>query len=720
MRVRAALGVALLLPMFAAGPALAGTSGAPVKTTALAGAKRTAGPRLVAARVSRGRAAETGVRLSFTRIDPKPAVGPDSTVTIRGVVRNGTGQPLSGLVVALHSSPNPLSSRAELGAARPTPPRVSKMAQLPGPIAAGATKAWSLQVKEATALQYQAFGVYPISVTVSDAAGRLAELPTFLTFVPKNMNAVKKTKIAWVWPLIDRPHQLAGNDFTDDDLANALKPTGRLGVLTNAAAAAKSKTPVTWAIDPLLVSEAQLMTKPYTVQAGGAKPRSPDAQKWLDTVRTAAASYFPTPYADPDAVALVRQGATAQLDQAYNLRQPTTTYLGPSSGPAISWPADGLADQKTLNQLAGRGPTTFLLSSAELAPDANLTFTPDATSTVPISHKGTRPAVAYDSVIASVISGNTGSPAAQVLAEQRFLAETAMMTSEQPAQQRSLVVAPADRRWNPSPAFAKELLSWSSQAPWLQSVSLQSVATARTADARTLQHYTSADAARELKSDYVNAVLSTNDGARNFGKIYLPPRNDFVTGVLNASSSYWRTSRVQGFSALDAMNKQLNVLVDSVKFGQGGGQDSRRLVGRSGIVPFSISNGLNETIRVKLRISSTLQQALQVCSGRSPDCDVGGVRTIPAHGLDTVPVAMEASVNRITDVEVQVRTPDGKHAIGPVRIVHIDTNGLGLPALLITGGGLAVIFFGVGVRAVRARRRRRETENPHDGHPGAV
>jgi hypothetical protein len=162
------------------------------------------------------------------------------------------------------------------------------------------------------------------------------------------------------------------------------------------------------------------------------------------------------------------------------------------------------------------------------------------------------------------------------------------------------------------------------------------------------------------------------------------------------------------------------VLVDSVKFGQGGGQDSRRLVGRSGIVPFSISNGLNETIRVKLWIRSTIQQALQVCSGRFQACIVGGVRTIQPHGLDTVPVPMEASVNRITDVQVQVLTPDGKHAIGPVRIVHIDTNGLGLPALLITGGGLAVIFFGVGVRAVRARRRRRETENPHDGHPGAV
>ncbi|MCW2941485.1 MAG: hypothetical protein JWN00_4470 [Actinomycetia bacterium] len=716
MRVRAALGVALLLPVFAAGPALAGTSGAPVKTTALAGAKKTAGPRLAAARASRGRAAETGVKLSFTKIDPKPAVGPDSTVTIKGVVRNATGQPLSGLVVALHSSPIPLSSRAELGAARPTPPRVSKMAQLPGPIAAGATKVWSLQVK-ATALQYKAFGVYPISVTVSDAAGRLAELPTFLTFVPKNMNAVKKTKIAWVWPLIDRPHQLAGNDFTDDDLANALKPSGRLEVLTSAAA--HSKTPVTWAIDPLLVSEAQLMTKPYTAQAGGAKP-SPDAQSWLGTVRAVAASYFPTPYADPDAVALVRQGATAQLDQAYNLRQPTTTFLGPSSGPAISWPADGLATQKTLNQLAGHGPTTFLLSSAALAPDPNLTYTPDATSTVHTS-KGTRTAVAYDSVIASVISGDTGSTTAQTLAEQRFLAETAMMTSERPTQQRSLVVAPADRRWNPSPTFAKELLSWSSHAPWLQSVSLQSVATARTADARTLQQYTRADAARELNSDYVNAVLNTNDRARNFGNIYLPPRNDFVTGVLNASSSYWRTSRVQGLSALDAMNKQLNVLVDSVKFGQGGGQDSRRLVGRSGVVPFSISNGLNETIRVKLWIRSTIQQALQVCSGRfQAPCIVGGVRTIPPHGLDTVPVPMEASVNRITDVEVQVLTPDGKHAIGPVRIVHIDTNGLGLPALLITGGGLAVIFFGVGVRAVRARRRRRETEGPHDGHPGAV
>ncbi|HXA62868.1 MAG TPA: DUF6049 family protein, partial [Streptosporangiaceae bacterium] len=684
-----------------------------------AGAKRTASHRLASARASRGRA-ETGVRLSFTKIDPKPAVGPDSTVTIKGVVRNATGQPLSGLVVALHSSPagaSPLSSRAELGAARPTPPRVVKTAQLPGPIAAGATKVWSLQVK-ATFLQYPAFGVYPISVTVSDAAGRLAELPTFLTFVPKATNAFKKTKIAWVWPLIDRPHQLAGNDFTDDDLANALKPTGRLGMLTNTAA--QSKTPVTWAIDPLLVSEAQLMTKPYTAQAGGAKPRSPDAQNWLDKVRTAATSYFLTPYADPDVVALVRQGATAQLDQAYNLRQSTTNLLGPTSGPAISWPADGLADQKTLNQLAGHGPTTFLLSSAALTPDVNLTYTPDATSTVP-TRKGTRTAVAYDSVIASVISGDTASPATQTLAEQRFLAETAMMTSERPTQQRSLVVAPADRRWNPSPAFAKELLSLSSQAPWLQSVSLQSVATARTADARTLQHYTGADAARELNSDYVNAVLTTGDRARNFGNVFVPPRNDFVTGVLNATSSYWRTSRVQGLSALDALNKQLNVVVDSVKVGQGGGQDSRRLVGRSGVVPFSITNGLNETIRVKLWIRSTIQQALQVCSGRfQAPCIVGGVRTIPAHGLDTVPVPMEASVNRITDVEVQVLTPDGKHAIGPVRIVHIDTNGLGLPALLITGGGLAVIFFGVGVRAVRARRRRREAENPHDGHPGAV
>ena len=106
----------------------------------------------------------------------------------------------------------------------------------------------------------------------------MGELRTFLPWAPRDTvgNGVP-TKVAWVWPLIDQPHRAASGVWFNDTLAPQIEPAGRLGGLLAAGSAAEDQSPlghnpattnvpITWAIDPMLVSDVSAMTDGYRVQ----------------------------------------------------------------------------------------------------------------------------------------------------------------------------------------------------------------------------------------------------------------------------------------------------------------------------------------------------------------------------------------------------------------------------------------------------------------------
>jgi hypothetical protein len=671
------------------------------------------------------------VRLVLESISP-PAATPTSKIMLTGYLQNETGQPIApGVSLRLRYSARPLAGRTELEqhaeARGPVLPGQTARPQLfRQAVAAGAQQSWRMQTTSRE-LGLTGFGVYPLSIEAYDGTGRgLAAVRTFLTFVPKDYKKLlKPTKVAWVWPLVDVPHRTVGTRFRDDRLAAEFAQGGRLSGLV--AAAHTSKTPLTWSIDPALLDDARTMTKAYSVLKPGAvadgsvaaveKPESDVAARWLADLKAAAAGdpYFTTPYADPDVVAMVRQRRISDLKYAYS---PKVQQVGPDTlgrpPEPIAWPPEGAAGQDSLGQLSRNleqvnrnGSQIFLLSSNVLR-GTSQTYTPSAAVR---TIQGGNYFVAADQTISSVIGADTRSPGAAVLAEQRFLAETAMITAEQPNLQRTLLVVPP-RRWNPSQRFAERLLSDTATARWLQPVTLRDVTAAATKE-RVFPGYPAEYQSHELSAGYLRSVRRIQTRALRFSGIFQPPLTGYEEGTLRALSSAWRGRRgaARGRAARAALANDLADDMKKVHFVLNKDDHGPSLAGEIGQVPVTIANDMaGRSITVYLEVRSKYPAKLQI-GGDGPT-----KVTIDPEKKVTVQIPMKATANGKTDVELSLLSENRK----PLRIdgeIRVNATGFGQTAILITGGALVVLFLGVGTRMIRARRRngRNGAENSH-GH----
>src|SRR5437764_1360342 len=96
-----------------------------------------------------------------------------------------------------------------------------------------------------------------VPVTAVDAAR------TFLPYWPGKSASrnVKPLSLAWVWPLVDVPHQAACPSLINDSLAASLASGGRLNDLLSVGSSSLARSAdLTWAIDPALLNDANVMT----------------------------------------------------------------------------------------------------------------------------------------------------------------------------------------------------------------------------------------------------------------------------------------------------------------------------------------------------------------------------------------------------------------------------------------------------------------------------
>jgi hypothetical protein len=441
---------------------------------ALAAAPLAAGAPAMAAPV----AGAAQVSVAITSVNPDVAT-PGKPVTVSGTVSNGTADAVSGLAVQLRSSGSALTSRGDLTnyAAGNLPvdsPVTGAVGQLPGTLSPGATEKWAVSIP-AHQLGMTAFGVYPLAAEVDDNTGVTLDTDrSFLPFWPAKSPLAGPLQIAWVWPVIDSPHQAACQALLNDSLAASVAPGGRLaGLLAAGVTPAASSADLTWAIDPGLLASVSAMTKPYRV--GGTatcagttgEPASTAARAWLGGLRsvTAKSDFFVTPYNDVDVAALTHQGMDSDLTHAFNDgRSVARTILGSAQRPAtaatdqdlghasppdgiggIAWPADGTADYGVLGNLAVNGVGTVLLDSTMMPPVTQVSYTPSAVTKTPDGVGAELNVALADDTLTQIL----GSPGTSFSTEQRFLAETAMIAAERPALRRSIVVAPP-RQWDPA------------------------------------------------------------------------------------------------------------------------------------------------------------------------------------------------------------------------------------------------------------------------------
>ncbi len=418
------------------------------------------------------------------------------TITLTGQVRNLAATAASGLTVQLMSSQTALGTRRNLedfahGNFVPSEGPVSV-----APVTLqhlGSGQIWRFTVRlPVSKLGLSCFGVYPLTVQVTDAAFAIARDAVPLPYWPPKATSCTGQRrpqpfpISWVWPLIDTPHQNACSGLTDNSLAQRIAPKGRLGYLLAVGARYSARAGLTWAVDPSLLEGVRAMTQPYQVGAsarcrqGGSQPADPDASRWLTGLRkaTAGQSLFLTPYADVDVAALIRRGNNSDLQQAFVaagqvghqiLRRsavPATVPAGPRQFSAIAWPASGIASRDVLNTLATLGIDTVILAAPAVSP---VSYTPGAVTNT-LSGIGNVNVLLADHAITALLSTSAAAsakPGDVFRTSQLYLAETAMIASEAPSNNRPIMVAPP-RRWDPPRALASGLLSDTVSAPWLK------------------------------------------------------------------------------------------------------------------------------------------------------------------------------------------------------------------------------------------------------------
>jgi hypothetical protein len=643
--------------------------------------------------------------LTLTTLDP--AVGtPGGVLHVAGALQTGRER-LRAVSVALRLSRTPVNSRAELAsvaAGLTTGKDGDAVAsqQVADVLTPGSTATFDLAVALDQLHQLTDFGVYVVGVEVTathrDGVGVVAITRTFLPWVPRKSN-VRPTGFTWLWPLVGHPTRLSDGTYADDSLASDFAPGGRLMRLSQTGALLGQQVPLSWVIDPDLLDSAVEMSRPagYRVVSGDSTKAGTGTQSatdWLTQVQTVTATseVIALPYADPDVTALRRGGLSSDVLSARDAgTQAAMKDLGRDQVTTdVAWPVNGYTDKQTMALLARTGTKAVVLDDRALPTRVDLNYTPGGRSDVR-TPSGTVTALLADHVLTGLLAHATDNP---VVAAQRFLAETAMITAELPSggAGRVLLIAPP-RRWDPPQEFLDRLVAGTSQAKWMTGTALSGLRTTAPAEVeRKGVRYPSAQLAHELSAPYLAALHNQHSRISIFAAVLMKPAQivpDLDRGLLRLESTWWRDleeGRVNRYyreqSHVADQLGSIHVQPGSFTFGSHSGQ-----------IPLTISNGVNQEVVVVLRLEPR-QPRLRLEAITKP-IHIGAGRK------QQVFVSASAVAGGVVVVDATLHTLGGAALPpGPVAI-SIRITQYGTVALFITGGAAGVLFLAALVRLFR-------------------
>jgi hypothetical protein len=682
--------------------------------------------------------------LTVTSVSPSYAT-PGQPITLKGRVWNASHSTMRGLSVRLFFSSFPFGSENALesfaaGTAVGEVP-LSIPPKTIGKLHARHRAAWKITLP-VSALRLSCFGVYPLSVQVSNTTGTLmASDPVPLPFWPGKPDSCPQVMrpspflISWIWPLIDSPHQGPCPGLLDNTLAASLGPNGRLDNLLSAGAAYARTAHLTWAIDPALLDNARTMTSPYavgtTADCTDATQHGADrnAGKWLAKLARATAGHavFVTPYADVDVTGLAQYGDYPDLRRSFTSgqqlagpllgRAPVAAQLpaGPRKLSAVAWPPGGLASQAVLEFLGAERIGTVILA---MPPPQQIT--PSAVTSV-VDGVGTRLKVLLADYSLGGLLGsaaaNSPDPGTIFSVSQLFTAETAMIVAEAPSIQRPIVVTPP-RRWDPSSTLANDLLNDTVSAPWLRPAPIGRLA------AQPVQPLPQNSS--PLTPTYVRAELP-GSVLRQIGK--LDNGISLLQSIMTVRSSRSRLNHaVYGIEssvwAGDGADQAAAMLTRTMRFVARqfaglsvGGQHVIHVTlgGRVGSVTVSIHNSLSYPVQVALRVISSNDTVM--ATQKNPR----GLYVVQAHSVGELKLGVNATQTGKATLKLSLKSPDGTLLPDKPLIMTISATNLGTVALVIFAAALAVF---VAVSAAQAIRRGRpgtggpeESQDPADPGP---
>ncbi|WP_077060162.1 DUF6049 family protein [Streptomyces sp. MP131-18] len=691
--------------------------------TGLGPASATAAPSAPVQEIGTGNRTAT---ISIT--DLGPAVpDEDDTLTIRGTVTNDGASPIVNGTVDARSGVL-LSGRSAIDEAVPrtghdaaTGTIVSGHGQDLPTIAPGMSATFSLQVP-VSALSLGADGVYELGVGLTGQTETerwdilLGVGRTLLPWQPDAADSEgAQTDLSVLWPLISTTHLTSqtGADeeqtpaFRDDSLLGEISPGGRLDQMVSLGA----DLPVTWVVDPDLLASVDAMTEPYQVYDGDRLvdgDGQEEARAWLRKLQEAVQGneVVALPFADPDLASLAHQGkdvlgALGQLAKATETAEVTVeTVLDVDASTDFAWPVEGAIDPSIVSVATSAGAHHVIARSDSLRP-GDLSYTPSAAR--PIG--GGTTAVVADARLSTLFEGDMTGTAEARLAEQQLLSQTLAITQQDPANERSVVLAPQRMPTAAqAQAMADALLALRDSADWVHFTDLTQAAQATPDPAANQEVPPAADYPQELREQELptsafQAMRETQRTLEDFQVILT--RDDrvatpFGNAIRREMSTSWRGNEDDAAAYRETVQDGLTGLTERVHLIP---KSPVTLSGRSATIPVTVQNNLVQDVHnLELRLTSSRTLGLEV--GEEQEIVVSG-----GHS-QSVKFSATARANGRTFLEAQLYTPDNKPYGDPIQFQASVTSITSNVMMVIAGGLLLVVLAGIRMYTQRKRAAR--------------
>lgn len=561
------------------------------------------------------------------------------------------------------------------------------------------------------------------------------------TFLPvfRNEPGPAPTKIVWAVPVSARPQAQPTGAISELNVLDLLGAHGRLSRVLEAAtstAGAKDSTrgtaapAVTFLLDPDLLRALAATTRARWKVPGSDDVHPPNnaAVGFLTALARAAKKddVVALPPADADVVSLVEAGLDQEAERALTEgRLGVQQILGVKAREDVFAPAEGLLSPKSIAFLA-KNAELLLLSAETLPPrpDSEIGgITPTALSHIAVDETPTTdPNVAAGTALAPgaetpsinalvgdqylndlVARGDKSAPTAR-MAEQLFLAETAMITSQRPAISQSLLVTPP-LDWDPGQRFGRAVIADSAAVPWLDASSIDEVSDG--IDETNLRTAPVTNLANLLSADLLGSIVEARMALESFTGSFTAGAVDTVTGSVQralfaAESARWRGDIGEALSRASVATRAVDALKASVR---AAAPKVVTLTNESSPIPVTVINELPLSVTVNVRIQANNRTRLSDRSYVQPV-------TVAANSKVRVDIPVKVESSGTFPVTVAVETLKGSALGTPAKFV-VRSAAYGKIALWITGGGVAILFLAVIRRWIRRWRGKGEpTKEP--------
>jgi hypothetical protein len=654
------------------------------------------------------------VRITITGLAPV-AITTSSSLAMSGTIANTGLTAISALSVRLTLSTTPVTQRRDLRRATEAEggfgsiPLYSTTTSVTQALAPGAKASYRVAV-DTDDLPLGLPGVYIIGVeAVGFGSAGYVILDAARTLIPYVPETVDPVNVTWLWPLATSPGQAPDDVLLGETIPREVAPGGRLDDLITSG---ESSPSITWVVDPQVLQVASDMSDGYLVDKGGqvrAGTQADAAASWLARARALLGTPEPTrrssarersvwvmPYADPDADALTAADLTTDLVRSTTAAPEVfARQIDREPDGTLAWAAGGRLDRAALDVLASAGARTVIVREKAAPLPRDLPYTPSGYVDVDASGGRVR-ALVIDSGLLNALEMPQGNQATVLAARQRFLAELAYVALEPTEEPRYLIAAAANPRWDANPRLLRGIIASLRGTPWTRLVPVSSVLALPSAGSiRTVQPETRRG--RELGADYLERITAIQGDIESLRTVLtdpLPVTAPLTSALLRAESSAWRTRPRDGERLLDTIESSLATTQGNVYVVP---RDNIVLSGDRGSVPVTVTNDLDQPVRVGLSI--TADPAARLDAGPLPAVEIEPGRRASLE----VPVRVIGG-DALT-VSVQLTDPAGV-AFGEPVALELRTTAYSRAALWVAVAAAAVLVLLVIFDIVRRARQR--------------